>query len=160
MRSRTKKSEDVRTYFIELDDFVGMYKTDILNGLLTKLNKKRRSKDGEGLIYVFRVKDGVMKIGYTKDMLQRLRNYMVGRADNIEILASFKTSNRKKVEQCVKTFCQAKRYAARKELYQVDEDIIKRVMRLCVNIGDHSHPGKLSVESEGKYYIFIDNGAT
>ena len=34
MRSKTVKAEDVRTYFIELDNFVTMYKTDILNGLL------------------------------------------------------------------------------------------------------------------------------
>jgi phage anti-repressor protein len=159
MRSKTKKSEEVRTYFIELDNFVTMYKTDILNGLLTKLNKKRKTKDGEGFIYVFRVKDGVLKIGHTKDMLQRLRSYMVGRTDNIEILASFKTSNRKKVENCVKTFCQAKRFLARKELYEVDEDIIKRVMQLCVSIGDENvHQGKLDVRSSGNYYIFIDRG--
>jgi phage anti-repressor protein len=158
MRSRTKKAEDVRTYFIELDDFVTTYKNEILDALLKKLNNKRHGRDGQGWIYVFRVKGDILKIGYTEDLLQRLRNYMVGRVDDIDILASFKTSDRKKVEQCVKTFCQAKRYTPRKELYKVDENIIKRVMKLCVNIGDTTiHSGKLSVTSKGNYYIFIDD---
>jgi phage anti-repressor protein len=157
MRSRSKKAEDVRTYFIELDNFVTMYTTEILNGLLSKLNKTHRNKDGTGWIYVFRVKHDILKVGYAKDLLLRLRSYNTGRLDDIEILHSFKTSNRKKVEQCVKTFCQAKRLNSRKELFNVDEDIVKRVMQLCVQIGDDSTPkSKWSIKKNGNYYIFIN----
>lgn len=157
MRSRSKKAEDVRTYFIELDNFVTMYTTRILNGLLEKLNKPRKIRDGSGWIYIFRVKDGIFKLGHTKNLLDRVRSYNVGRLDGIEMVATLETSNRKKVEQCVKTFCKAKRLYARKELFKVDEDIIRRVMQLCVNLGDDtSHVGKWTVKKEEDYYIFID----
>lgn len=158
MRSRSTKAEDVRTYFIELDNFITMYTTRILNGLLEKLNKPRKIQDGSGWIYVFRVKNDILKIGHTKNLLDRIRSYNVGRLDGIEMLATLETSNRKKVEQCVKTFCSAKRLHARKELFKVDEDIIKRVMQLCTNLGDDTaHLGKWTIKKEENYYIFIDS---
>lgn len=158
MRSRSKKAEDVRTYFIELDNFVTMYTERILIGLLTKLNKARnKNGDGSGWIYIFRLKDDIFKLGQTQNLIDRLRAYNTGRIDDVEILASLQTKNRKQVEQCVKTFVQSKRFKKRKELYEVDEDIIKRVMRLCVQLGDSNPPRQWTIKRDHNYYIFIDD---
>lgn len=158
MRSHSKKAEDVRTYFIELDNFVTMYTERILRGLLTKLNKSRKQLgDGSGWVYIFRLKDDIFKLGQTQNLIDRLRTYNTGRLEDVEILMSIETKHKKKVEQCVKAFVDAKRFRKRKELYEVDEDIIKRVMQMCVKMGDADPNKQWTVKRDHNYYIFIDD---
>ena len=88
--------------------------------------KKYPSKDGPGYIYAIRAskeKSGLIKIGYAKALIKRLRVYDVGRVEDVELLYAFKTNYRKKVENCLKALMEAKRFKARKEIYEVDLDI-------------------------------------
>jgi phage anti-repressor protein/predicted GIY-YIG superfamily endonuclease len=164
MRSSSKKGTEVRTYFIELDNFVTRYTREIVEGLLKKLNtvEKKARNDGSGWIYIFRAKGSILKIGQTQDLIDRLRTYNTGRVDDVELLASFKTDHRKKAEDCVKTFVKAKRYKKRRELYEVDDDIIKRVMGMCTKIGDIklASTEQWKAKDSGLYYmIFAENSA-
>lgn len=164
MRSKTKKAEDVRTYFIEIDDFLTQYKDRILDGLLRKLNKKvskQKTPDGQGWIYIFRAKKSIFKIGRAEDLRERLRGYNTGRADDIQLLATFETKNRMKAENCVKAFVQAKRYKKRRELYEVDQDIITRVMKMCAHVGNEKlhHNEEWHVNEDDNYYVFFADQA-
>ena len=165
MRSSSKKADEVRTYFIELDNFVTQYTKRIIEGLVKNLNivEKKQRSDGSGWIYIFRVKGNIMKLGQTQDLIKRLQAYNTGRLDDIELLATYETEYRKKAEDCVKTFVKAKRYRKRRELYEVDEDIIQRVMGMCTKIGDTklSNNEQWKAKENGLYYmIFVDKNVS
>jgi phage anti-repressor protein/predicted GIY-YIG superfamily endonuclease len=161
MRSKSEKAEMVRTYFIELDNFLEKYATRIMLGILKKLNKSEKTKrsDGSGWIYIFKVKNKIYKIGQTSDLIKRLQAYQTGRLEDVRMIATYETQNRKKAEQCVKSFIEEKRLKKRKELYEVNEDIIKRVMKLCGDLGDNVHlkDKEWNVKQEGHYYILFSN---
>ena len=68
MRSKTQVAEHVRTYFIELDEFVSHYSDQISDGIMNDIakvakNLKNNPKDGPGWIYAFRVAKGFVKLG-------------------------------------------------------------------------------------------------
>ncbi len=75
MRSRSKKAEDVRTYFIALESLVIKYREHMVAGMQQEIERMdasrrgRQSVDKAGYIYVLRAsesKDGAYKIGRTK----------------------------------------------------------------------------------------------
>jgi hypothetical protein len=86
MSGDSLKSELVRQYFSKLRDFMYEHQELIYQAITNKddLNKYI----GYESIYFFAVdnrKQNIFKIGRTKDIIQRLRNYNIGR---IKILAS------------------------------------------------------------------------
>jgi phage anti-repressor protein len=157
MRSNTDKAESVRTYFIEVDDFVSRYSDTIVKALVTNLNKPSKAHDGPGWIYVFRVIEDLLKVGQTTNLLKRLSTYNTGRASDVEMLATFKSQNRMKAEECVKSFSQAKRYKSRRELYKVDEQVVKRIMKVCAEVGDQKvyHNEKWNMKETGNYLVLF-----
>lgn len=161
MRSSSKKGQEVRTYFIELDNFVSIYTQRIVEGLLKKLNKleKKERQDGSGWIYIFRAGGKVMKIGHTDNLAHRFSGYNTGRAKDVKPLFTFETKNRKKAEDCVKAFCKAKRFKKRRKLYEVDEDIVHRIMGMCKKVGDVQLEGDetWSAKERGSYYVMFAN---
>jgi phage anti-repressor protein len=60
MRSRSLKAEEVRSYFIELDDFIAHYSDQIYDGIIRDIEKvakrvnKNPNTDGPGYIYAIR----------------------------------------------------------------------------------------------------------
>lgn len=164
MRSRSAKSEEVRTYFIELDNFITHYSDQISDGIIKDIEKVAKkvkeypNKDGPGYIYAIRAsnsKSGLIKIGYASDLIQRLRVYDVGRADDVELLYAFRTSYRKKVENCLKALMEAKRFKKRKEIYEVDLDIIKKLITGCNKLSIDATQVKANSEQDGKYYLMF-----
>jgi len=164
MRSRSEKSEEVRTYFIELDNFITHYSDQISDGIIKDIEKVAKkikeypNKDGPGYIYAIRAsnsKSGLIKIGYASDLIQRLRVYDVGRADDVELLYAFRTSYRKKVENCLKALMEAKRFKKRKEIYEVDLDIIKKLITGCNKLSIDATQVKEKSEQDGKYYLMF-----
>lgn len=59
MRSRSKKSEQVRTYFIQMESLLIKYREDILRGMETRINDLERNQQPkshpkQGFIYVIK----------------------------------------------------------------------------------------------------------
>lgn len=158
MRSKSEKAEEVRTYFIEIDDFITRYTERIVNGLVRNLNKSEHKKihDGPGWIYIFRVNKHLIKVGHTNNLLKRLSTYNTGRDNDIQMLATYESKNRM-AEDCVKSFSEAKRYSKRRELYEVDENIIKRVMKVCSEVGDQKlyYNEKWKIKTDGNYFVLF-----
>ena len=164
MRSRSQKAEEVRTYFIELDNFISHYSDQISDGIvrdIEKVSKKIKeypNKDGPGYIYAIRAsneKSGLIKIGYATDLIQRLCVYDVGRAEDVELLYAFRTTYRKKVENCLKALMEAKRFKKRKEIYEVDLDIIKKLITGCDKLSIDATKVKEKSDQDGKYYLMF-----
>ncbi len=55
-----------------------------------------------GLIYILKVDDDVYKLGNSKDIKKRMKQYNVGRINELPIAYIYKTDNIDKVEKCVK----------------------------------------------------------
>ena len=74
MSSKTKKAEEVRTYFIQLEKHIDKYKNYIIDGLdkqvkTLKTNQKPKVDPKSGVIYVLRSNkdiEGIYRIGKTK----------------------------------------------------------------------------------------------
>lgn len=168
MRSRSRKAEDVRTYFIELDDFISHYSDQISDGIMQDIEKvarkiKRNPKaDGPGYIYAIRASSttpNLIKVGETSDIVARLRAYNTGRAEDVELLYAFKTADRKTVEACVKGLMESKRYRKRKEIYEIDFDILKKIIVGCNKMSMDMKEVKPKSTLDGKYYVlFMKSG--
>lgn len=81
--SKTKKGEDVRTYFIELEKLINNYKNYIIEGLnntvkILENNLKHIPKNIKGCVYILKSPkdiDGIYRFGKTTDFANRLNNY-------------------------------------------------------------------------------------
>lgn len=163
MRSASKKAETVRSYFIELEEFIIHYNDQIVDGLMRDIQdlamKERRNKkeDGPGSVYILRAAANVNKIGETMtELMKRLSTYNTGRIKDVELLYSYRTTHRREVEKCVKTLMKEKRYRKRRELYEVDWEIISKLIKGCARLSlklDQKNKSKL----DGKYYIIFSS---
>ena len=121
--------------------------------------KERRTnkEDGPGLVYILRASTNVNKVGETMmDLLKRLSTYNTGRMKDVELLYSYRTTHRREVEKCVKALMREKRYRKRRELYEVDWEIISKLIKGCARLSlklDQRNKSKL----DGKYYIIFSS---
>jgi phage anti-repressor protein len=164
MRSRSLKAEEVRSYFIELDDFIAHYSDQISDGIIRDIEKvvkrvnKNPNTDGPGYIYAIRASSkvkGLVKVGETKNLIDRLKTYNTGRAEDVELLYAFKVQQRKQVEMCIKGLMENKRYQKRKEIYEVDLDILKRIINGCNKMSMEMKMNKPQSTLDGKYYLIF-----
>lgn len=139
MSSKTKKAEEVRTYFIELEKHIDKYKNYIIEALNKKVNilednQKDIKVNKGGVIYVLRTDlniEGIYKIGKTKNFKNRLKTHNSSHADNVEVIFIFETNDIDDVENCLKLALKSKQYRKRKEFYQVDLNLIKELLNDC-----------------------------
>lgn len=144
MRSKTAKAQMVRAYYVELE-------------------RNQRPHDytkGRGVIYVIKASEkwnSVYKLGRSKDLKTRLRSYGSGKMDDVDVVHVFETEMIEAVERCCKAMLAEKQYRKIKEVYQVDIDIIKSVIRDCAKLALKTH-FKLSKPSQhtGGYYMVFD----
>mgnify|MGYP006947651347 CR=1 FL=1 len=86
MSSRTKKAEEVRTYFIELEKHIDKYKNYIIDGLSVKVGNletqiKPIYNPKKGVIYVLDSNadvEDVYKLGKSKEFKNRLKVFTIG----------------------------------------------------------------------------------
>lgn len=141
MRSASNNAETVRSYFIEIEDFVIHYNEQIVDGLMRDIQnlamKERHNNKGDchGYVYILRAAANVNKVGETMlELLKRLSTYNTGRIKDVELLYSYRTTHRKEVEKCVKALMKEKRYRKRRELYEVDWEIISKFIKGCARL--------------------------
>lgn len=139
MSSKTKKAEEVRTYFIELEKHIDKYKNYIIEGLNKRVsslenNQKPKIKTQGGIVYVLKsTKDieGVYRIGKTKKFKERKNIHDSSHPDDMEILIMYETDNIDEVENCLKSILKSKQYRKRKEFYEIDLDVLKELINGC-----------------------------
>jgi len=129
MISKCEKAAIIRNYYIELEKLLITYKDNIVNDLNNQLGIKTTNKEiidknnKTGLIYVLKVEDEVHKIGSSKDIKKRMKQYNVGRINELPIVFVYKTTDIEEVESCVKN--NLKKYRVKKnannEIFKIDK---------------------------------------
>lgn len=167
MRSRTKRAEEVRTYFIQLESLLVKYKSFIIDGMqqeekrLQQALKPKDPNDKAGYIYVIRASnthDSVYKIGRTQNLQARLKTYNSGTLDGVEVVFKFRTDSYKKTEACLKVMLKEHQLRKYKEVYQVNIDIIKTIIGKCDDTAQYIRVWTNSKASTmtGGYYAVLD----
>jgi hypothetical protein len=106
MLSKTKKAEEVRTYFIEIEKHLNKYKDhliDILNKKINILeyNQKSINNIKKGVIYVLQTDldiENIYKIGKSKAFKNRINTHNSSHINNVKIKLVFETDNIDAVE--------------------------------------------------------------
>jgi hypothetical protein len=78
-------------------------------------------------------------------------------------LFALKTESRKNVEGCIKSLLEAKRFKKRREIYEVDEDVIKKIFNGCNKMSIEVLGKKEQSTEDGKFYLMFmkkDGGYT
>ena len=102
MSGDSKNSETVRMYFVKLREFITENQHLIYQAIENKNDLGKYS--GYESIYFFAVDNRKMnwKIGRTTDIIQRLRNYNIGRIKEVDLKYLAIVKNSLLVEQCIK----------------------------------------------------------
>ena len=137
--SKTKKSEEVRTYFIELEKILDKYKKYIINAMKKQIevlenNQKEIPDNLASMIYILKSPkdiDGIYRLGKTNDFKKRLQNYNSANSDKMEVVMVYETKCASEVEDCVIAQIKKHRYKKRKDFYEVNVDIIKEIIGTC-----------------------------
>jgi len=140
LMTKSKVGNDVRQYFIDLELSFYKFKNHIIESLNKKIeqlenNQKPKINSNKGLIYVFRALNTenatLYKIGKTVNSKQRFNSHNSPLANDIEIIMTFEADNIKQLESCIKNMMKKAQYRKYKEIYEVDLDIIKNVIKDC-----------------------------
>ena len=137
--TKSKKGNEIRQYFIEIEFVLYKYQNYIIEGLKEKQRKLERNQkpkvnSSKKIIYIFQALNTdltVYKIGKTINSKQRFGSHNSPLANDLEILFEYETENIDDVEKCVKSILKQSQYRKYKEIYEVDIDIIKSVIRDC-----------------------------
>jgi len=132
MGGDTQKSETVRNYFVKLREFLTENQKLIYQSMsnYNELNKYV----GYETIYFFAVdnrKNDIFKIGRTKDIVSRLRNYNVGLIKDIELKYLALVKNSIIIENCMKLKLEKNQLIQNREIYKVDPNNLKKIIDDC-----------------------------
>jgi len=163
MRSTTKKAEEVRTYFIELEKHLDKYKNYIIQSLNKKVgilenNQKTKQNINSGVIYIMKTDldiEGIYKIGKTTKFKSRLATHNSSHVDDVEVLLVYETNNITEVEKCLKGLLISKQYRKRKEFYQVDLDILKELIQNCDCMALKAKGKPKKFKQTGGFYVAL-----
>ena len=140
MMSRTEKAEEVRSYFIALEDHINKYKGYIIEGLNKKVAKYETElkpqdiQNESGSIYVLKTTEtieNVYKLGKAKNFKSRLQTHQTSHPEKLDVAYVYETDMIDQVESCLKNLLKTKGYRKRKEFYEIDIDILKSLIKMC-----------------------------
>ena len=139
MISKSKKASIIRNFYIELEKLIISYKDNIVNDLNKQLciinnnNNIIQENDNTGLIYILKVEDETYKIGSTNLLKKRMKQYNVGRLNELPIVYVFKCKYINAVEKCIKNNLIDYKLKKHKnnEIFKIDDDFIKETVIHC-----------------------------
>lgn len=165
MQSRTKKSAQIREFYLDIEDVLKRYFIYIVNGLREKQvallnNQKPKVNPQKGIIYILQAADGVghYKLGRSDNLKKRLNAYNGDKLDDVQPLFLLETDNLQQVEECVKTFVREYQYRKYKEIYEIDLDMLKEMVHDCAAFAENVHVKKQfkrSMQRTGNYFMAI-----
>jgi len=164
MLSKTKKAEEVRTYFIEIEKLLDKYKNYIIDALNKKVNilennQKPIPNNKSGIIYILKTEHDIInlyKLGKTKKFKERIRTHNSSHVDNVDIVHIYETNYIDEVEKCLKNVLSTKQYKKRKEFYQIDLDILKELIQSCDKLSLKVRKNNKNIKQKGGYFVMLD----
>jgi phage anti-repressor protein len=142
MNSNTERGKEVRKYYEKIEKLLHKYKDHIIESLQKRIdilehNQKPKIEQKKGVIYFLKSQleaDNIFKLGKSKKFKKRLISHNSSHSDDVEVALIFETDNIDEVEGCMKAILKKKQYRKRKEIYQVDLDVLKNIMESCSEI--------------------------
>ncbi len=139
LSTKSKIGGQVQQYFLDLEVALYKYKNYIIDGMNKKIeqlenNMKPKININKKIIYVFRAMNTdltLYKIGKTINSKTRFSKHNSPMANDLDVLFQYETDNIDQVEQCVKSMMKKAQYRKYKEIYRVDLNIIKSVIKDC-----------------------------
>ena len=165
MQSKTKKAIQVREYYYELERVIDQYKEYIIKGLEEKIlklenNQKPKINPSKGVIYILETSSdlGHYKIGKTKNLKQRLKQYNGDKKDDIIPIYVYETDDIDEVERCVKSYAKKYQYRKYKEVYKTDINVLKELINDCSEFNEKTNlkiKWKTNKQNGGNYFIAV-----
>jgi phage anti-repressor protein len=172
LSTNSKMGDAVQQYFIDVELVAFKYKNYIINGLKQKMkqlenNQKPKINSDKKILYVFRALNTdltLYKLGKTINSKNRFNTYNSGNANDIEIIFRYETENIDQVEKCVKSLLSKYQYRKKKEIYEINIEMIKKLIKDCdckireiddIVKGNTKMIGGSEIE---KLYMFIPKG--
>jgi phage anti-repressor protein len=165
MLSKTKKAEEVRTYFIEIEKLMNKYKNYIIEALnkqvgILENNQKPIPNNKGGIIYVLKTDKDIVnlyKLGKTKKFKERIKTHNSSHIDNVDIVHIYETDYIDEVEKCLKNVLSTKQYRKRKEFYQIDLDVLKELIKTCDKMSLKVRKNNKNIQQDGGYFIMLES---
>ena len=132
MSGDSKNSETVRNYFVKLREFLTDNQKLIYQSMTNKNELKKFA--GYECIYFFAADskhENLFKVGSTKNVIVRLRNYNVGRIKEVDLKYLALVKNSKLIEKCVGLKLKTKQYYKDREIYEVTPSKLKKIIVEC-----------------------------
>jgi phage anti-repressor protein len=140
MRSKTKKAEQVRKYYIELEKMIDKYKEVIIKNQLKEINILKQDLRKEeypigGHCYIFKEVDELEKIYYrigrSDNMKKRMANHNSSTIHKKVLVFKIKTNNISHYEACLRSTLFNFRYKQNKDYYRTDVKVLKKAIKNC-----------------------------
>ena len=131
MSGDSPKSETIRMYFVKLREFITDNQQLIYQAMENKTELDKYS--GYDSIYFFAVDEKKMdwKVGRTSDIVQRLRNYNVGRIKEVDLKYLAIVKKPLLIEKCLKLKLKKNQVIKNKEIFHTEPKIIKNIITEC-----------------------------
>ena len=132
MSGDSEQSEVVRMYFTKLREFITENQHVIYQAMNNKNNLKIYNK--MDTIYFFAAderRQDILKVGKSSKIVERLRNYNVGRIKEVELKYVALVKNPLLIEKCIKLLLKKKQVFSGKELFKINPKILKKVIDEC-----------------------------
>lgn len=133
MSGDSAKSEAVRLYFVKIREFLTEHQKIIYTALENR-NENLKKYVGFSCIYFFVIderKPNLIKSGRTDDIIQRLRNYNVGRIKDVELDYLAIVKNPLIIENCIGAALKENKIYPNREIYEVSPEKLKQVIKDC-----------------------------
>jgi hypothetical protein len=140
MRSKTKKADKVREYYIEIEKLIDKYKDIIIKENNKKIqileNDLRKEKQPSGNIcYIFEEIDELnikyYRLGQTGDLAKRMASHNSSSVHKKVVAFKIKTTNILHYEACLRGSMYNFRYKNNKDYYKIPLDKIKYAIKTC-----------------------------
>jgi hypothetical protein len=132
MSSDTQEAETIRLYFIKLREFIIENQKLIYQAIENK--KDLSMYRGHDSIYFFAAdikKSNIFKIGHTEDIIQRLRNYNVGRVKEVDLKYFALVKNSVLIERCIGLRLDKQRLIPGREIFVIEHKKLKKIIDDC-----------------------------
>jgi hypothetical protein len=132
MSGDSPKSESVRMYFIKLREFIVNNQESIYQTMENKVDLHKYNSFET--IYFFVIderKPNILKLGESKKIIERLRNYNVGRINEVELKYLALVKNSLLIEKCVKLKLKKKQVIENSEIFKIEPKSLKKIIHEC-----------------------------
>jgi hypothetical protein len=131
MSGDSEKSETIRNYFIKLREFMTHNQHIIYQAMDNKQLLKEYNKFET--IYFFAVDErkDIFKLGESEQIINRLKNYNVGRIKDVELKYLALVKNAFIIEKCVKLKIKKNQVIKNREIYKIEPTKLKKIIKDC-----------------------------